>query len=456
MTSFFPFPGAAAALALAALAGCASARTYTRFEELSAQPSLTRELSQPSEAEAALAKELRLETVLQVALAQNPELAEVRSKLRAAVAQGRSAGRLPDLELMYQQWGVPLGEPWALGRADSLMIGLRQGLPAPGVLDARARAALEQAAARAEQVRSRVLEVSSKVKHAYYEYYRADREFDTHLEHAALTQEIIELARANYRAGAGGQEQILRAMVELTRVHNALHTLEAQRRSARALLNALMAREPEAPLGPVAEPIPFERQLEAAALEEKLLASRPELRAAEQMVKSGEASLEAAQKGARWPSFMVGVDYMPMPSRGEHAYLAVASMTLPWLNPRHDDEVKEAEHSVAAEAAARDSVRNNSRYELRAALARYDGARRSFELVDKQLVPQARQSFEASRASFAAAKSDALGVLFALSEYLEVRLERFRALAQLLSSLADVERAVGTELENLKGAASHE
>src|SRR3954469_15426911 len=64
--------------------------------------------------DAELALSARLETVLHLALARNPSLAEQRARARAAAARGQAASRLPDLEAKYEQWGVPLAHPAAL------------------------------------------------------------------------------------------------------------------------------------------------------------------------------------------------------------------------------------------------------------------------------------------------------------------------------------------------------
>src|SRR4029079_1793041 len=95
--------------------------------------------------EAELARSARLETILRVALERNRDVAENDARARAAAARSEAAGRLPDLEAKYEQWGVPLSRPYALDRADTLMVGVRQTFPAWGSLDARGRAAAEDA-----------------------------------------------------------------------------------------------------------------------------------------------------------------------------------------------------------------------------------------------------------------------------------------------------------------------
>src|SRR5205807_7387483 len=120
------------------------------------------------------------DVVLRVALARNPDLAETRERTRAALDRVPAAARLPDLEFKYEQWGVPLARPLALDQAQMLMWGLRQSIPAPGSLDARARVTLSEAESTRESERVRAIEIAAQVRRAYADYYRAFTEFQVH------------------------------------------------------------------------------------------------------------------------------------------------------------------------------------------------------------------------------------------------------------------------------------
>jgi outer membrane protein, heavy metal efflux system len=399
------------------------------------------------ELEQTLAREARVETMIALALERNPDLAEVRARTRAAEERASAAGRLPDLELKLEPWAVPLARPYAVDEAEMIMIGLRQSFPAPGTLGARERAAREEAKMIAETEGTRARDIVADVRRAYAEYYRVEREYAIHLEHATIASSIVELARANYQSGRGSQEDLLRTIVDLTRLHRDVAHITQERSSSRALLNTLMAREPDAPLGP--PPIPDlpiveldPNQLEAIALRE-----RSELRAAKSGIARAQAGIDGAERAATWPSFMVGADYMLMPTDHEpHRYGAMVSVSLPWLNPQHREELRGAEHALVADRRALESVENGVRYQVHDALARFKAAREAFTITDRDLLPQAEQSFEAARAAFSAGSSSAAGVLDALRILLDVKLQHERARAHWASAFADLERAVGTEL----------
>ena len=81
---------------------------------------------------AALAREASLDAIVTLALARNPDLAEDRARMASARALTDQASRLPDLQMKYEQWGVPLSSPLALRMSNAVMLGLSQTLPAPG------------------------------------------------------------------------------------------------------------------------------------------------------------------------------------------------------------------------------------------------------------------------------------------------------------------------------------
>jgi outer membrane protein TolC len=402
----------------------------------------------PSADEASLAREAQLGPILRLALARNPDLLEAQERTAAARARAAGASRLPDPELKGEAWGVPLATPWGFDRADTLMVGLRQGFPALGTRAARGRMADEEAGALADGERARERDLTADVRRAYAQYWRAEQEYRVHLEHVGLLAQIVELSRAHYQAGHGSQQDLLRLTVELSQLHTDVSNLEQERRSSRALLNALMGRAPDAPLGPAPEPAIAVTAIDArsGAAAAAAVANRPELAAAARAVRRSEAALDLAQRAGRWPSLMVSADYWYMPTvPSPHAYGAMVTINLPWVNPRHGDEVREAEHSLAADRRALEAQANAARYQAQDALARVEAARQGVAIIDSDLLPQARRNFESAQAAYEAGQGSALALLDALRSYLQVRLERPRALARFALGRADYDRASGLE-----------
>jgi outer membrane protein TolC len=413
-----------------------------------------REMAEQGGLEQALAREVRIEDVLEIAASGNPEIREAQERVLGASARAAAAGRLPDLEAKYEQWGVPLARPYALNEAGTIMVGLRQTIPAPGVLGARSRAAGGDAGMLAEVQRARQQDIRVRVKRVFYDYYRSYHEYRIHLEHVSLESHIVELARQNYQVGRATQQDVLRAVVDLSRLHNDVADIVQQVESSKAQLNMLMGRPTSAALGPPSDITPALVQVDAAQMERLVQEKRPEVASAKLGIERSQAALDAARTESLVPNIMIGADYWYQPTSAvHHAYAAMVSINLPWLNGRHRDEVREAQHALAADVRAFESARNAALYEVRDASARLAAAQQSFRIINGDLLPQARQSFEAAQAAFAAGQGDALGLLDSARSYLQVRLEHVRALTRLSSSFGDLERAAGADLAQAVPAA---
>ena len=144
---------------------------------------------------------------------------------------------------------------------------------------------------------------------------------------------------------------------------------------------------------------------------------------------------------------MVGADYWLMPTLDTpHAYGAMVSMSLPWLNPEHRAQARAAEQSLRAERYAEQAVAELASLELHQALAGLDAARVSLAILERELLPQAERSLAATESAFSLGQSDMLSLLDAQRSFFQVRLEHDRAYARVLSQLAEVEFASGQEL----------
>jgi outer membrane protein, heavy metal efflux system len=424
----------AVVLAVAALSSAGQAAAATSQVDL-------------ARSERVLAQAARLEDILRLALARNPELSEATERARALAQLAPAASRLPDPELEYQLWAAPLGRPYALDAAEMHMFGLRQSFPAPGSSAAKSEAAAAQARGALSEGSARQLELRARVRRAFAAYGRAEREYRIHLEHVQLASGVLEIMRATYQGGRGTQQDVLRAMIELSRLHGDIASIERDRSLARALLNTLMARPLEAPLGP---PVALELVQSAAELQQAepaLAERRPEISAAQSAIRASEAELEAARSASRWPSFMLGVQYMYMPPAADpHNYGVMFSMSLPWLSARYSEELSAARATVAARRSALSSTRLMARYQLHEATRRLAAARELLAILERDLIPQARSSFESAQAVYGGGQNDSLTLFEALRSWLDVRVERERARSDVEVAMADAELAAGAPL----------
>lgn len=408
------------------------------------------------ELEKQLAQEAKLAWIERVALARHPALAEAKARSSAAAERSQGAKRLPDPELKYEQWAVPLKRPYALNRADTLMLGVRQSFPAPGARAARERLATEDVHIATHQREALARDLILRVRQSYFDYYAADRVLRVHLEHVSVAEQIVNQVRADYEVGRGNQQDVLKVLVELSRLHNDLAEIRQQRESSRLMLNSLMARDPGAALGPPAE---LERPKNVPALAQLNDArqhSRPELAAAQRTIRRSEATLEAAQISARRPSFMVGADYWLMPTQdAPHAYGAMVAMSLPWFSAGHRADVREAEQLVAADRHAAEAVATVTAFELHDAITRLEAANASLDVIEGSVLPQAEKSLESTKGAFGVGQASLLSLLDALRSYFQIRLEHSRAVSRVMAQLASLEFASGAPILSSQVSEKH-
>ena len=413
--------------------------------------------AQPSEGSAQetdlderLRGEARLELITQYAIARSPMLAESSARSRAAVERASAAGRLPDLELKYEQWAVPLTRPYDLKQANPLMFGLRQAFPAAGTRQARAQMVAADAEIAGQQRRATERDLLRRLRKAYFEYYAADQALKLYEQHVGITEQMLAQLRASYEVGRGKQQDLLKALVELARLHNDIADGSEQRDSRRFLLNTLMGRATAAPLGPpVVGSSGSTPSIRAKELELQLAERRPEVSAARSVTRRSQAAAEGARHAARRPAFMVGADYWLTPALSQpSSYGAMVTMSLPWLNPEHRAQARAAEQDVRADRYAADTAQKLASLELHQAVAGLAAAKASLEILERELLPQAEQSLQATQSSFSVGQSDLLSLLDSMRSFFQVRLEHSRAYARVMSQLADVEFASGVDLFN--------
>jgi len=397
------------------------------------------------ELEAALSREARLSWMVTLARTRSPVLAESDARARATRMRAEGAGSLPEPELKAELWAVPLARPYALDRANMWMFGVRQSFPAAGTRQDRARSLAADADVSEHARRATERELVYRLRSAYLAYYEAERALQIHGEHVALTEQMVAQVRDDYEAGRGSQEALLSALTELSRLHTSVASERQQHATSRYLLNTLMGRATDAPLGPA--PALRHRSDEAAsaaALEAALPSRRPELAGARSTVRRAEAVADAARHAARRPAFMVGADYFVMPTMMDpHAYGAMVSMSLPWLSAERRAEARAAAETLQAERHAAEATHASTRFALHQALAGLEAARTSYTLLEREVLPQVTRGLEASESAFSRGQGGLLALLEARRSYYQVRLEHSRAEARLLAQLAELELSAG-------------
>jgi outer membrane protein TolC len=293
----------------------------------------------------------------------------------------------------------------------------------------------------------RARDVIAAVARAYADLTIARRAIDIHLASVDLLRQFADASSIKYAAGRSPQQDVLKAVLELSALHEDLVMHEESAATAAARLNTLLDRDPQTPIGLLAEPrqeivLPASEELQRLAIEQ-----HPELRVAQLGVERAEAALAVVNREYK-PDFFVGGGYMLMP-REAGAWTATVGMTwpnAPWSRGRLAAKKAEATAEVDAAAAHVRVLERQLRLHVHEAYIRATAATQRAALLRTTLLPQSEQMLEVSRVAYQTDRVDFLALIDNQRALLDAQLSYFRALSDRELALADLARAVGTDV----------
>jgi outer membrane protein TolC len=313
----------------------------------------------------------------------------------------------------------------------------------PSKLGTAARRALENARAAGWRFRKAQYDLRNKVLSAYYDYALSAELIRLEQSNAELLKTTVMVVEARNRAGAAGQQDLLKARNELDLSRNDIANMQAQLPSERAALNALLSRPPDAAL-PVPTAMPAPAPLPGTDRDILALAARrnPELTALADEINGRKAGMTLA-KLQYLPDFSVTVG-SDLAGVGQ----SLAGMvTVPLL--RYEAiraAVEQAEANLRASEAMRRQAANDLGARVVMDLATVRDSDRQLELFDHTVLPRARQVVTVARSAYEAARASLLDLLDAQRSLIAIE----RLVANLHATrekrLADLEAIATVEL----------
>ena len=458
----FRNPACWSALCLAALlaAGCRNARQIRDAEYLDVVQQTARAAELATPAAASLPPVLQdlsgpqpVEMLVDYALLQNPEIHAARKRVDALGNRVPQAASLadPTVEAMGFPF-YPAVPQTAAGRTTAKLAAAQQ-VPWPGKLGTRAQAAEAETDMARADLAAKELEVVDRVKRAYYELYFLQQAIRITEEDRRLMEEMAEIAQVRYRTGVVGQEDVLRAQVEVSNLANELIQLRQQETSTRARLAQVLHVSPDTPIQTVkqlpAEQVPHDLE----RLYEQAVTARPELHAQLAAIRRDRHAVELARL-AYLPDFRFSVDWAEMSTAGALAPSADGiddvglgmMFNVPIYRKRLDAGVREAEAQTVASARQYDALRDRTVEEVKdlyaQAVAQYEMAR----LLRDDIIPKAEQTLEVSRSAYQVGNIDFLQLIDSWRQLLRFQIAYQRTDSQLRQTLAMLERVLGGEV----------
>ncbi|MFO0708678.1 MAG: TolC family protein [Sandaracinus sp.] len=269
----------------------------------------------------------------------------------------------------------------------------------------------------------------------------------------ATFERVIEIDRQRLEAGSIGEVQVLQSRVEAERYRGRVLEASAELDASLLVVSRMMGNAPSRAPAVVAGSLEVPaHDLDATALVELARTHRPDVQAARATAVSAHEA-RSLVSSERMFDLVLSVNWQhSFPSIGtpfntpDYDTLGVlASAELPVRLFWHGD-VDQAEARIVEADTRVAAVELLVDVEIRAALARYEAARRRVELYRGTILDDAERVREAAFYAYQRGSGSLLEVLIAQRTADDVYLEYYDALATHARLLVELERVTGSEL----------
>lgn len=396
---------------------------------------------------------LTLERAINIALRDNPGLAEMRARADAMAAIPSQVGTLPDPMVSFNAMSLPT-DSFSISQEPmtQLQFGISQMIPYPGKLTLREQAAEYEAAAAANNVDEIRLLLIRDVKSIWWRLFNLDQALSIVLRNHDLLRQFVQITQTKYSVGQGLQQDVLLAQLELSKLLDLELRLKGARRNEEARLNALLDVSPDQ----IARlPQQVNKNIPRLVTEQILYQladqSRPLLASQQNRIQAANSRVDLAKKDY-YPDFNISAGYgfrsgyePDGSSRSDLASLML-SMNLPIFTERKQSKAVDQFKSEWLEQNFKlHDLRNKVRANISAAVADYTRARDQFELFGTGIIPQAQQTVSSMLAGYQVNKVDFLNLISAQVTLYNYEISYWQMLSEARQALARIIAAVGVE-----------
>jgi len=325
-----------------------------------------------------------------------------------------------------------------------LMITLRQPLPWPGKLSARAKLArIDEQRAQAETAMQRQSLRLSTIR-SYLLLLLAHRSLTVQTQNQKLLQVVVSSVDGRYRVGRAELAELLDAQEALREQETLIYELQREREQAEGELLALLGESSRRPLGvpssiPEVTPLPSLELLISEALQH-----RPELRLSQIAQQQAEAKLAAARMEQAPDLALYGSFMTPLRGDMEKTFTVGVQTSLPSFSlVRSRAAQREAEAESEQTAQEQRQLTATISADVRAAHLRCATVLRHLSLHREDLIPLSDRAVQAARAGYQSGRVPLSLLLSSTQRLLQQRLAYERYLAEYGLRRAELDFSVG-------------
>lgn len=395
---------------------------------------------------------LALRQVLALALMHNPELAAFSWEVRAAEARTLQAGLRPNPQVSVgsEHFGGT-GAVRGTGAAETTLA-LSQLIETAGKRAKRTRVATLERDLAGWGYESKRLDVLTEATASFVDVLTVQERLALLEELAGLALKVRDTIAERVTAGKVSPAEEMRAGVALANtrveVQHAQRELELRRKRLAAAwggTNVTFDRL-EGELTTV-RPIPTDEQLVP------LVSQNPDVARWVTETEQRRALLQL-EEALRIPDLAVAVGPRYYSAGGDVGFLAGVSVPLPLFN-RNQGAIREARYRVSQVDAERRAAALQAHKALLAAYQSLSVAFVEASALRSDVLPLARQAYEATNERYLLGKFGLVDVLDAQRTLFEARMHYVEVLGAYHKAVAEVERLIGQSLEGIPVASEH-
>jgi len=371
-----------------------------------------------------------LRVLIKQAIEVNPKIRMLQSKMSVAKEKIQVGTHLPDPVANLGLVNIPTNTfSFNQEAMTAKVLGLSQSFPFPGYLKAKANVKAVDTLIVQQEIADLKNQIINQVSELYYNLQEKRREIVLAKESISLLKQISIVAKRKFEVGTASLQNIIQVEVQLTRVNDDIETLQGEEVSTIAQINAFLLRNEYIPIiTTIIAPIKKE-----TVSSDSLLKLANQYRPLLQEIKLYQHKALLQQKEAKYafyPNFRVGVQYSNRAYNSHTGFNypsflgVVAGITIP-IN-YGGKKTARVNATIYLQDVYRQQL-NSSLQILQQSFGNINAQLKALQsrenLVEKTLLPQAIQSYQAAIADYQVNKIDFVNVIQAEDDIIRIKTE---------------------------------
>lgn len=395
---------------------------------------------------------LSLPTALNIAVQDNPNLAQMQARYQAMLAIPLQMGSLPDPIISFNALNIPVDSfDLAQENMTQMQGGISQSIPFFGKLALSAQTANYQAEAAKYDVEELRLQLLSHVKQNWWMLFYLHRSLTIIQLNQNLLRQFVDIARTKYEVGEGLQQDVLLAQLELSKLLDKKIRVEAILKKSQAQLNTLLSRPANQLIN-----LPNQASETLATLKSETILyketenTRALLSSRRESIHAAQSRLKLAKKDLL-PDFTVGIFYggrLDNLSGQERADLISfkVSMNVPiFAASKQLKAIDQYNSELIQQRYLLKDQWNQTRADISSAYSDYQQHQQQAILFKQGIIPQARQTVASMLAGYQVNKVDFLNLVRSQITLYNYEIQYWQALSLANQAAAQLMAIAGKE-----------